>query len=175
MGRTACTESQCQYKGDLYLYLTLQATSSVLGYFRYRRNNFLSSRITWSAKDKSRADSNGGYLKRLWYKMTPRHFVQINTITTSCKNSHPYYIVSFKEKIKIFGLSRNVYVQKIPESSVCISYTCICYFYFLRTSHSSRSLLTDGSSRLFALFCNYRTVGASSSSPYGRCQLFWCL
>ena len=61
--------------------------------------------------------------------------------------------------------------RKIPESPVCISYKCICYCYVLRTPHSSRRLLTDGSSRLLALFCNYKTVRASSSPQYGRCQL----
>ena len=29
MGRTACTEPQCLYKGDLYLYLTTQVHNSV--------------------------------------------------------------------------------------------------------------------------------------------------
>jgi hypothetical protein len=61
--------------------------------------------------------------------------------------------------------------RKMPESPVCISYTSICYCYVLRTPHSSRRWLPDGSSRLLALFCNYKKVRASSSSQYGRCQL----
>ena len=32
MGRTACTEPQCLYKGDLYLYLVLVAQFGLLGH-----------------------------------------------------------------------------------------------------------------------------------------------
>jgi len=34
MGRTACTEPQCQYKGDLYLYLYFKYVQCAISRFR---------------------------------------------------------------------------------------------------------------------------------------------
>ena len=57
MGRTACTEPQCLYKGALYLYLTLKSNNpkaiNLCLWFHEKAEKYLSSRISQILTNKS--------------------------------------------------------------------------------------------------------------------------
>ena len=109
--------------------------------------------------------SNGGYLKRLLYRTMPDILCKLAQLLLPVR-TETYYSVSFKDKIKEFRFKskclRPGKSQKVPRTSVTHEYATGM---FLERHSQTDACVTDGSSRLLVLFCNYKTV---------RCEVQLC-